>query len=281
MYKSEKMNVKKIKYSLKITYKDLLFSFAVYCRFIIKCYIYFFYNPKPGTIEHIINQFSKANPNITVIQVGANDGFNNDPIYKFILRDSWNGILVEPQKHTFTKYLQRLYKNSKKIIPVNAAISNTDGVMELYRIRFSNARWATGLATFDKEGLLKMVLDSSIDRRAKKYGITVPKNTNDYIISETVQVLSPTTLKNKYGISHFDFLMVDTEGYDFEILQMFFEVNLTPSLLVFEQMHFSPEELTKCQTLLKKYNYSFKQYNGNTIALLNNNANSEIIKKYL
>jgi FkbM family methyltransferase len=275
------MNVRKLKNSCKYIYKDFIFSFAVNCNCIVKIIIKLFYKPKLGTVEFIINEFSKNNPKLTVIQVGANDGFNNDPIYKFIQRDSWKGILIEPQKHTYSKYLQRLYKNSKHIIPVNAAISNEDGEMTLYRISFCNERWATGLATFDKDGLMKMVNDGNIDRRAFKYGITVPKNKEEYIMSETVKVLSPTSLANIYGITQFDFLMVDTEGYDFEILKMFFKVKLTPSLLVFEQMHFSTEELNECHNLLKNNNYKFKQIKGNTIALLDNVNNANLIKEYL
>lgn len=275
------MNIRKFKNSCKNTYKDLIFSFAVYCKIIIKIFITLLYKPKSGTVEFIINEFSKINPKLTVIQVGANDGFNNDPIYKFIQRDSWKGILIEPQKHTYTKYLKRLYKNSKHIIPVNAAISNEDGEMTLYKISFCNERWATGLATFDKEGLMRMVNDGNIERRANKYGITVPKDKDDYIMAETVQVLSPTTLTNKFGITQFDFLMVDTEGYDFEILKMFFKANIIPSLLVFEQMHFSPEEINGCHNLLETNNYKFKQIKGNTIALLDIPGNATLINKYL
>lgn len=275
------MNIRKFKNSCKNTYKDLIFSFAVCCKTIITIFIKLFYKPKSGTVEFIINEFSKLNPKLTVVQVGANDGFNNDPIYKFIQRDSWKGILIEPQKHTYTKYLKRLYKNSKHIIPVNAAISNEDGEMTLYKISFCNERWATGLATFDKEGLMRMVNDGNIERRANKYGITVPKDKDDYIMAETVQVLSPTTLTNRFGITQFDFLMVDTEGYDFEILKMFFKANIIPSLLVFEQMHFSAEEITGCHNLLENNNYKFKQIKGNTIALLDIPGNASLIYKYL
>ena len=228
-----------------------------------------FYTPKPHTISFLIHLFSKTIKNLTVIQVGANDGFNNDPIVKFILRDSWKGILIEPQKYIYCKYLEPLHAKSKNIQTIHAAIGYDDGILPLYKLSFCDDRWASGLATFNKEVLENMVLDGSIERKAARYGIRVPKLQADYISKEDVPVLSPQTLKESYRIHAVDFLMIDTEGFDLEIVKMFLKASCEPSVIVFEHFHLSKEELLECEVLLRTYNYVFIRRGGNTFSIKN------------
>ena len=61
-------------------------------------YYRYFYKPK-DVLSSFLNNLSKSKKGkIFFIQIGANDGQWNDPIYKFIRRDRWSGILIEPQK---------------------------------------------------------------------------------------------------------------------------------------------------------------------------------------
>jgi len=268
------MIYKRLRYSLKVTYKELVFFFAVNAKPLLRL----FYSYENDEISKVISNFSKITPNLKVIQVGANDGFNNDPIHRFILRDNWQGVLIEPQKTTYTKYLKRIYRNSNRITTINAAMGYKNGELPLYKISFSNGRWATGLATFNKAGLEKMVADGFIDKRAQKYGIKVPNSKEDYITSEKVQVLSPTTLREKYNLGDLDLLMVDTEGFDFEIIKMFFSADFKPSLVIFEHFHLSQTELAECNTLLSSHGYFYKIIKGNTVAIQDTEKYSNIKK---
>jgi|SRR5690554_2274179 len=148
--------------------------------------------------------------------------------------------------------------------------------MSLYKISFCDDRWATGLATFDKDNLIKMVKDGSIDRRAKKYGIPLPATQEEYITTENVAVISPSTIISKYNIEHIDLLMIDTKGFDYHILNMFLTAQLIPSCIIFEHFHFSEEETKQTESLLSKHQFIYKKYNGNTIAILNKPEYSNI-----
>ena len=55
------------------------------------------------------------------VQVGAHDGEMFDPLRHFILKDNWNGILIEPQEDFFNKCIQG-YKHLNNLIFVNAAV---------------------------------------------------------------------------------------------------------------------------------------------------------------
>ncbi|MCK7538606.1 MAG: hypothetical protein MZV63_50430 [Marinilabiliales bacterium] len=68
------------------------------------------YKPRPGTIEVFLDKYSREHKPVTFLQVGANDGFINDPLHKFIKRDNWNGVLLEPQPDVFNDFLVKLHR---------------------------------------------------------------------------------------------------------------------------------------------------------------------------
>ena len=89
---------------------------------LISTYYRSFWTPRPNSLAALIDQFSKENENVFCIQVGSNDGFQHDPLCKFIKRDGWKGLLFEPQQKAF-KTLTSIYKKDR-VTPVNKAIDH-------------------------------------------------------------------------------------------------------------------------------------------------------------
>jgi hypothetical protein len=53
-------------------------------------------------LELWIEKYSKSkNKPINFIQVGASDGLRWDPIRRFVIRDKWKGVLIEPIKPVY------------------------------------------------------------------------------------------------------------------------------------------------------------------------------------
>ena len=50
--------------------------------------------------ERMIEQYSRETPDFFVLEIGAFDGVLSDPIYKWIKKYKWHGILVEPQRES-------------------------------------------------------------------------------------------------------------------------------------------------------------------------------------
>jgi len=133
----------KLKYRLKKAYRKFVFTlsasenplFPAYCRYI--------YKPKPWIIAVFLNKFSRAHKNITFLQVGANDGFINDPLHLFIKRDNWNGVLLEPQPGVFNEYMAKLHRKSPGITTLNAALDREDGSRPIYKMAISSERGIT------------------------------------------------------------------------------------------------------------------------------------------
>lgn len=257
-----------IKSRIKSFYKKLIFRLSASNNLIFIYFYRFFYKPAPGSIDDFADKYSRTKKSVTLVQVGANDGINNDPIHKFIKRDGWKGVLLEPQRFVFNEYLLPLYSKTKGIIPVNAALEWTDGMKPIYRISASNSRWAHGLTTFNRSVLEESVRSGYVTRQLQKEGSPVPEKPEDFITEEMVECISADTLKKRYNLDRIDWLQIDTEGYDFEIIRMFTESGTKPEVIVYENLHFTEEQKNECTGWLERLGYRCKDFGPNTLATL-------------
>ena len=256
-----------IRSSLKRGYNNLRFHLSARNNPLFIGYYKYLYKPEPGSLEEFIDLYSRdKSGSFTVVQIGANDGINHDPIHKFIKRDNWQGLLVEPQPQVF-KRLEAVYSRNPGIKAVNAAIAPENGIGTIYRIAFSNARWANGLTSFNKETLVNSFNNGMIDRKAQKEGLKVPERWEDRIAEDKVRLVTAYTLLKEGGIDSIDLLQIDTEGYDYEILKMFEIEKTKPQAIIFETIHFSLETLAASLDLLTRNNYKVKTYGANSLAL--------------
>ncbi len=255
-----------LKIKAKALYKSIRFRMSASDNFLFIGFYKYLYKPKKGSLSEYLSQYSKARKGkFTVVQIGANDGITHDPIHKFIKRDRWKGVLLEPQKAVFDEFLSKIYQKNEGIHVLNAALGDSDGETLLYKIAFSSARWATGLASFDKATILR-AFDGHVQRNAEKDEITVPEAENERITAEKIQVISPKTLLKKYEIENIDLLMIDTEGFDFEVIKKFYDAEIRPSLIIYEHSHFSPQTKTTCEIFLRRRGYALQVFGGNTAA---------------
>lgn len=242
----------------KIIYKNNL---------LFKLYSNYFYRPK-DKLEKFIDAFSKQKKNhLFFIQIGANDGNWNDPIYKFIRRDNWTGILIEPQIVIYQRLINN-YKNIKNLLFENAAVDAVEGERNLFKISFSNSQWASGISSFIKNDIQKLIDAGYVERMAKAEGINPPEDQKEWIISEKVKVISLKNLISKHMVKKIDLIMIDTEGYDFEVIKTIpFEL-IKPTVIIYEHTHFDETTKNECSEYLIKTGYRLTDTESDTIAEL-------------
>ncbi|MBL7663855.1 MAG: FkbM family methyltransferase [Bacteriovoracaceae bacterium] len=204
---------------------------------------------------------------ITCVQVGANDGKSNDPIYPYLQRGDWKGILLEPQVDVFENGLKQTYKDHKNVILENAALAKKSGALPFYRIAISKARWATGLSSFDKSTLERHIDIGYIEEKAKEDGIKLPENKKDLIETVMVPTLTFEDLLKKHHVQNFQLLCVDTEGYDFEIIKLLDFNKFKPEVIFFESKHLSDSDFVAAQKLLIENGYELFWEKGDTLAI--------------
>ena len=232
---------------------------------IITFYYRFLWFPK-NPLDKFLNSFSLTKKDVFFIQVGSNDGFQNDPIHKFIKKDKWNGVMIEPQQKAFS-ILNRIYKKDN-ITVLNKAIDSINQKRKLYKLSFSDARWAAGLSSFNKSHLENMIRNGSLSSIIKKENIKPPENLDDYITFELVDCINFETLIATNKIQKIDLIHIDTEGYDFQIIKNIDLKKTQPKLIIFERTHLSDSDYKNCESLLVSNGYKLTEYSADTVAEL-------------
>ncbi len=175
---------------------------------------------------------------ITFVQVGGCDGTSFDPLYPILQKrpDAFKGIILEPIADYFDE-LHARYKDNPKITPLRYAIHNSLDEAVLYRpdprVMHKLPSFAKGSVSFDKSHLEKFNLSP-----------------NDYV-EEKVPCKTLAEVMKEHDIENPDLLLMDTEGYDAEILLNYNFEKYRPSIIRFE--HGLRENLTSRDQLEKLF----------------------------
>ena len=180
------------------------------------------------------------NTNFKFLQIGSYDGVMCDPLYPFLVKHkNWQGIMMEPQSLPFNN-LKKLYKDYLNIKVLNKAIASDTGKKKLFTLEGENLpNWTKGMASFIKENIL--------DHEQQ-----IP-NISQYIVSKDIETICFNDLLE--DINEMDLLLIDTEGYDGEIIKMFPFHKLKPKLIRFESKHIGIIDLDLVLNILQKNGY--------------------------
>ncbi|HEV3222522.1 MAG TPA: FkbM family methyltransferase [Puia sp.] len=179
----------------------------------------------------------------TFVQIGSNDGMKNDPLYSYIRKNAWKGILVEPDKTNFNK-LRNNYSQVTGLIFENVGIGPEKGEMLFYRIkdiRENEPGWYDQVGSFDKETFIKNI----------EHGKELDKR----IFVESLPVITFYDLLQKYNFQEIDLLHIDTEGFDYKILRSIDFSKYNIRVVIFEGEWMTRIELKEIIQYLRKYNY--------------------------
>lgn len=235
------------------------------CPSFIRFYYKYLWRPKPNSLEAVLDEFSNSQDNVFFVQVGSNDGFQHDPLCKFIKRDGWRGLLLEPQPSAFES-LEYIYQNDS-VTPINRALDQEDKQRKLFKVAFSKARWATGLSSFNRSQLVAMLKSGHISRQCEKYGIQMPKEEEGVIGFDWIQCSSFETLIKENNVESVDLIHIDTEGYDYEVLKLFPFSIFQPKVVIFEHSHLSRDDRQAAGKMLEEQGYKTASYGADTLAL--------------
>ncbi len=239
---------------------------------VMSLYYHFFSKPASQSMAYVLDQKLQSIQPFYFLQVGGNDGFINDPIFRLVKRYPCKGIIVEPQEEVFNDRLKKTYRFEKKVILENIAISDKGGIRKLYKLSISNSRWATGLASFKRSSLIDQIEGGYVTDKAKKEGITLPANIDDCITFEEVNCTTIQDLLIKHRFKTLDFLQIDTEGYDFDIIKTIDFLRLKPLIISYENMHLSEQDKLRCEELLIENGYQLEHIGGDSIAFNKNES---------
>lgn len=143
----------------------------------------------------------KGYKNGTFVDIGAHDGISINNTYFFDKYRGWTGINIEPIKHIY----DRLVKNRPRNINLNYAICNKDGKND-FICNTGYTEMISGLLdTFDKRHF----------ERLKSENLEMGSTTE--II--TVNTRRLETIFDEYNLSHINYISIDVEGGEFEVIK--------------------------------------------------------------
>jgi len=175
------------------------------------------------------------------VQIGANDGVMADPLNELVRRHGWAGIAVEPQRDAFDA-LQRTYADLPQVHCENVAIDVTPGERQLFRVAGAEpGRTGSVVGSFERKQVLKWV----------------PRGREDLIVSETVRCESFKSLLAKYRVDRVHLLVIDTEGYDFEILKTIDFTRYIIPVVLYEHCNLKRSDQDACLEYLSRFGYRF------------------------
>jgi FkbM family methyltransferase len=152
------------------------------------------------------------------VQVGACDGVSFDALHEFVNKYHLSGIAIEPLPDLYAQ-LCRNYEREWQVRPIKVALHYSKRRAEIYRVPLTAAgvpAWAKGIASFNPDHHKRSGIDSS------------------NIVVETVPCVTWDELVQQNGITRIDYLQIDTEGYDSEILGMIDFNVVKPAIIRFE-----------------------------------------------
>ena len=164
------------------------------------------------------DQRRQAGADFFFVQVGACDGVSFDSLYDFVVKHRLRGIVIEPLRDLYDD-LQKNYSGCPDVLPLNVALHRNAGQIKMYRVPAGAAGapgWTKGMSSMDPE-------------HHKLYDVS-----SQHIVTETVACISWNDLLEQRRINRIDYLQLDTEGYDYEILDMLDFEKVRPAVIKFE-----------------------------------------------
>ncbi|GLW05863.1 hypothetical protein Misp01_09930 [Microtetraspora sp. NBRC 13810] len=221
-------------------------------------------------IDRVLAELEQR-PDVVFVQIGAYVGnTDNDPIARCLSTNlprfpGSRAVLVEPVKQYFDQ-LKANYAGLPGAEFVHAAISTTDGEATVYRlgvdpVEYGQPEWLRQCSSIRADRMNELWDNCESERdyvEAKKFF-------HEHCVEETVRSIRLDTLLKTYNLDHVDFLQIDTEGSDYDILKTVDFSRIRPTYINYEN-ELLGEDQAACRAMLIAAGYELFDWEVNTLA---------------
>lgn len=206
----------------------------------------------------ILHAYILYKNDIHFIQIGSNDGDHNDPLTDYIKEAGWKGILVEPVPYLFERLKSNYTACQHNLFFENSAVASESGMLKFYRLEKNDTldlpEYYDQLGSLKKEVVLK-------------HKDCVP-SFNELFIEDLVKAITFRELLEKYQVDKLNLIHIDTEGYDYEIINTIPFEDLDIDLVMFEHRHLGASDYRKAMKIFQHNGYIVhKKDHADTVAI--------------
>lgn len=185
-------------------------------------------------------QYFPTLENLTFVQIGANNGLNKgsvqgDPIWDYATKHHWKGYAVEPNPNSF-KELRANYKQHPSVTPLEFAVSDKDGLVDLFV--------GSGSAAANEANTI--LPGSNFVNTVQVKSMTLPSLWKTHVVGKLPKV---------------DILVVDVEGAEPKLLKGTL-TNPKPRFILFEYYHLARQDYKAIGTNLEEHGYKYVGRDG-------------------
>jgi FkbM family methyltransferase len=214
-------------------------------------------------IENVLAELEQQ-ANVVIVQIGAYVGDTpNDPLVQCLRSNlarfpGSKALLVEPVKEYFER-LKQNYADLPGAVFENVALAAHDGECTFFRIGvdptdYGLPDWLTqcGSTRPDRMEELWDNCESEGDPELKAFW-------HEHSLTETVPCVRFETLLERHGIRHVDFLQIDTEGSDYDILRTIDFTRVRPAYINYEH-ELLGDDKPACRAMLQSAGYELHDW---------------------
>jgi FkbM family methyltransferase len=189
-------------------------------------------------LENQLAKVFEVDETIDVIQIGANDGIQSDPLRKFIQNPGrFSARLIEPVPY-YCQELRKLYNDRPDVEIINCAAGSKDSTIDIFHIEPGHARqmngngrqnnWALGQGSSSRATVVYWIYKNS--RRGDDYKKRIP----EWI--DAIEKLEVRVIPTGELIRNADrtLLVIDVQGMEADVLMGISKSNL-PRWVVIEE----------------------------------------------
>jgi FkbM family methyltransferase len=216
-------------------------------------------------IDNYFSEISKDN--LVMLQIGANDGIQNDPFRECIIEYKIKAHLLEPVPELY-KMLVDNYSNYEWVNCYNIGITDKNEIRKIKYVPKIEGipDWTRGLGTFDEsKNFLGGFGDYKLQKDYRDTEIYQTIQENIKIIDVKTSKLKNFIIDNK--IDKIDIYASDTEGFDWIIFKQLDLTEFSPKIIFMETHTLTDDENNSIISKLIDNDYRILSNDWDTIAI--------------
>jgi FkbM family methyltransferase len=198
-------------------------------------------------LNDFLKRVTKTESSPFFVKVGANDGLSGDPCGRwFVEHENWGGMLIEPVPYLFDR-LKQNYPSDRFVLE-QVAIGIQPGEVPFYFVsEEAKVRLPNLPAHFDMLGSFRRQhIVEHLD------GVLEP-----FIVETKLQVETLKAVLRQHHIHRIEFLHIDVEGFDWEVLRSLDFDEAAPSAILIEHRHLTVPDRAQLESRLQQYGYQY------------------------